>query len=1143
MSHLSKYINWNEALIDYFVTNGSTVWYVTDSVIESIGQKYGIVKDENTSYTDDFINCLFLICAGGAVSNETYRNWFVPVNREIWVLGGENESCTEENLNAFGEITIEDVYRYYKCRNLNDLQNRVDVDSRHFEQIIQACIADYEECSLFRPLYRLSENCKDNIRQEELRDMSFIDFALFLANNNFFYDDVYSPKQLNFPYFPFLILVLLGFNRSDEQTWDQVEALFQNKGVPFPANERPKVAELFQIAIRDGLLNENCTRTPDCYVKYLKYHSVLTPGRRNVFERVLYDHNISFEEGLHFNDVRNWIWRAAPLADRRQFERELLNNENRHYFETVIRSFDREIYRERLNSQIENNGQTEKSRGLFCFVVDTETSSCSVWTEKICVAKSLKNEKLEITPKYIIPDHYVVDVPDLCWRNYVDGELKYDDDSFVVETLTGRDCRYFEINNERWLVEVSEPGRLVGRQCFFAIRDNNETLINRHQATECVSPIVRFFLPDDWKLYYTSFYAMETIEGNAEIVSSLNTQTAFARVVVEDALRVNNGVKLSYLAEAFPYIKFEGVEYSDVDIKILDSVSRTLVNFKKKNIKDRIYLYNFGPVQSGEIILEIYDSKNNRIDYNIEAKSHFTICRAGEILSNNSKEYVKFDKWFCVTTNKDSYFSNNRVYPLQESDIRWEPSTDKPSAKTNVTYSNLMAVLYAMGETRQHNGFKTINDTTLDTALMYEAEFRGLSLSKSQLKRLKHTLCEMGVLTHYYDGGHYYQTNAVCLMPTGNRYVENALIAGDRGYCFYILGGAYSKKDYDKAINGAKYVEYVEQQDPLFKILPPMVKVGYEIGTTLPLEENKYGTYQQLLNFAGSISDFEKDSVFTQNTIASHDGSTYDTPCMVPSMDSRGRREQLRIDNERILSNHAISLSLLRNYANFKHNKYVWIQRGNGDIYFKDERDIPYYAKRSLTSFSACIAKSVFVFGVDNVIGNGENSLFERLTTYSIPKAETRKRTLELLLNMLGDTSTPELKVNVPNDDKKKKLCLYAFKKEECGTNKWWIELSCKDKVVCYTDPDSYPRDVYCIYEANYQKIIKTEQKGRDKSLNELLSAVIKVYDEQYYFTNIQQFYKDKGICLDMSSTKKECPSQQQNYNEKQEVTLMIKAL
>ena len=53
------YISWNNALVDYFITTGtSTVFYVTKSKIEDIGKKYDI----DLKSADNFSSVRFSPC-------------------------------------------------------------------------------------------------------------------------------------------------------------------------------------------------------------------------------------------------------------------------------------------------------------------------------------------------------------------------------------------------------------------------------------------------------------------------------------------------------------------------------------------------------------------------------------------------------------------------------------------------------------------------------------------------------------------------------------------------------------------------------------------------------------------------------------------------------------------------------------------------------------------------------------------------------------------------------------------------------------------------------------------------------------------------------------------------------------------------
>lgn len=1133
MSNLSKYIEWNEALVDYFVRNGSTVWYVTDFVLEHVGCCYGININNDSTYSDDFVETCF--------SAQNYRDgWFRVRSRCVSKLEGENESCNAFNLGIFDqqEISIQDVYDAHVNGRIEEIRGRVGgICKEDFEQIVEACVVEYKETLLFRPLYSLLND--GSVTYVNIRGVnSLMDFALLLADRKLYYNDNNVRKEFRYPYFSYLILVLLGFNRSQDQTWDGVAALFGSKGTDLPAGERPKIAQLFEKAIRDGLLNNNCTRTPDRYVKYLKYHSVLTPGIRNDFERVLYDHNISFVEGLHFNDVRNWIWRATPLTVRRGFEGELLDNNNRHYFETVIRSFDREKYCERLNVQNANNAQSKRLKGAFRFVVDTGgtgTESTSVWVEQIKVTEELQNNVLQITTQYILPGNFVTKVSNLDWDDYVCNGLTYNDNNYVVGSAKGKACYYFEVINRQWLAEVCEPDRLAGKPCYFAVRGGIGQPQQRHlNVREDTRSKMRFFLPDEWRLFYTDSYVLEDVDAADQ--SELESQTAFARVVVNDAIRIDINGKKCYLAEEFPYIVFEGIDYPNVTIGCYDAIDKHPISFEQKQRGDRIYLYNIGVVQSGEIILKICDSNGNRIDDNTDAKSHFPICKAADVARTGNKDYVKFDKWFCPT-DAEPYYSNNCVYPSQAGAPTWEPTTKTPICNEG-RYENLMAVIYALGETRQYSNRRAIKDADLENAIRYEADIRGVSLNPSQIKRLKYVLCDLGILTHYYKEGHYYQTNSACLIPTGIRYVPDAAKNGAGGVYFYILGGAYSKKEYEMAISGATYVEYVKQQDPLFQLLPPVIKVGYVGNQNLPFEGNPYCTYDKLLGFAGRISDFDQTPVYRKYIEGSYDPNASGTPCMIPSNDYRGKRELLRIDQYCILHNPEVSLSLLHNYVNYSHNKPIWVQRGNGDIYLKDEFDIPFYAKRALVSCYGCVAQSVYVFGVDNILDgivDKNDKLFDRMITYPLPTGQTGDDFRQTLSRMLGGDNAQILRVKVPNDNMLTDLSMCAYKKVENGTDAWWVELCYRGNVVCYTDPDTRMGKVYCLKCGVFK-----EMTG-DDSMNQKLSKAIKVYDDRYYLVP-EDYYDVYGINLVSHANGQSCPSSNIQDKEKYEI-IIVKSL
>ena len=246
MASLSElYIAWNDAMVDYFITTStSTVFYVTDSKIEDIGFKSSIEKREDETYTECFVRSI---------------SFFI-------------EKGTNVKANSKGRIC-------YKTLR-NDLFSKLH-------------IKDFLAIS--------GNNSKDSILTKEFGDnkSSILDLAVFLSNYTIL-TDLHSKSELPYPYFSYVIFVLLGFNSSENREWKGVEEIFKSNNIYFCNKDREKVAYLFGQLIDDHILTPSCVQTQDPYIKYLKYHAVLKPGDKNLFDEILYTHHIQWNNKLTF---------------------------------------------------------------------------------------------------------------------------------------------------------------------------------------------------------------------------------------------------------------------------------------------------------------------------------------------------------------------------------------------------------------------------------------------------------------------------------------------------------------------------------------------------------------------------------------------------------------------------------------------------------------------------------------------------------------------------------------------------------------------------------------------------------------------------------------------------------------------------
>ncbi|MCQ2195747.1 MAG: hypothetical protein MJZ28_12465, partial [Paludibacteraceae bacterium] len=204
MNKLSKFISWNEALLDYFVRNGSTVWYVTDSVIEHIGQKYGIVKEEDVTFCDDFKkNILFVKCGGKISSDLFFRERISPTSSTLQVI--EKESIGVK------------------------IPKREDVQT----------LTDFALFLAGNKFYYLTQ---DSISKK------------YDTNNKSFLGD--------YLYLSYIIFILLGYNQYGNQQWSGVKELFCFFFLQFRESSctgASRFASLFVRAINVGLLNNHCT--------------------------------------------------------------------------------------------------------------------------------------------------------------------------------------------------------------------------------------------------------------------------------------------------------------------------------------------------------------------------------------------------------------------------------------------------------------------------------------------------------------------------------------------------------------------------------------------------------------------------------------------------------------------------------------------------------------------------------------------------------------------------------------------------------------------------------------------------------------------------------------------------------------------
>lgn len=919
---------------------------------------------------------------------------------------------------------------------------------------------------------------KDDLLSKQFgsNNATLLDFAIFLTKHTIFVD-LHSKTELELAYFSYVIFILLGFNSSDDREWKGVEKIFKLNKIYFSNNEREKVASLFITLIDKNVLTPLCVQTQDLYIRYLKYHSVLKLSDRSLFEKILYDNHIQWDCNMVYGDLRDLIWRVGikNTGEYTNLREELRKASTRPYFETLIKEFNREQYALNKLSRASAGNNTPVKRGKFRFVVDYRSLSTQIWLQYLQLDSAVSNNDITLTHINSYADNCRVDVKNpISWAGYVSNGLKYQDSNYFVDS-TNSDFYFFEIIEGVLLAEMVEPEQLAGKACFLVIRThckNRLDIINYHKAQLIDISRLPVF-GNGWNVYFVPQYEPKQVEIN--ISDSQETQVLrYAQICFDNCITID---KKTYLLEAFPYVVTEGINdpLQEVGISICD-IDGQNVGFKKKSVGNRIYLYDFDTVPCGEIKVTI------TVDNIEELRPFRVICNTQVDVAIN-KPCARFDKWGCLNnTLQNEYYSDNQITSAKLNQVKITKYTPGYIKEDKRPCHRLMAILYSLGNNASKYRF-TSKD--LDNILIYLAGFNGDNLTEGEIKRLKYTLRDLGIVTHYYENGKYlYEANTPRLIPLKEgRHIyngDNEQVAGER--MLYLLYGTYSQVMLDYLYTIVDHFEY----KPLFlssklnKYIPSYIVVG--LGTNQSLDTIQVCStsfVDDLLLFAGKVSelDQDEDAFKTRNF---NDNTSYSYPVMVPSPYNRGRKELLRLSPNDVLDNDNFSPDLLSTYVRYKHEEPVWcvdrILQQNTELYFKSDWQLPFYVRKALVAQNSALPKYLYAFGLDDIFGtDSKDRLFCKMYMYECAQ--------QCKTDVLGGIIPKQVEI-APSGLKMK-----AIKSTENGLNNWHLEISMNGKLRCYTKHDKSSEKVFYVNENKQVEVVSN--KERCNTLNAKLSAVL----------------------------------------------------
>ena len=941
-------------------------------------------------------------------------------------------------------------------------------------------------------------------------------------------------KYYEVPYFAYIIFLILLFNIRD-QKWDGVNSFLEENG---ESKIQPKDKEIVQVLfnklIKDKYLPENCTRTQDKYVCYIKYHLVLRNGDLKRLNEILYKHNIEWDDDDSFFNIRNEIETYLKNTDTDNNLRNALDkSENFNFFYIQIHSFKRTEYiDENLNNQDPQNKEKDKGEILFYFVIRPDgTSSSSLCAKNIRKPEILENENenIRIENDYIYQGCRAVSLKDdknFSWKNYVINGYKYEADNNEIKSKRNQDYYIFKvhknIDSSYSFIEEPDPDSIDnGSECLVTlIKDSkNFKQFEKNQKISretdertlifnCLSPYKTFYIKN-----FKSVHIAKKDQDNhlIEFIGGIKKHN--------ETETFQNGI---YINTALPYLQFNGYSIEDDSISIVIKQKENNIPFtQKKCLHNRIYLHDLPEKTEGEITIEI--KQKGKI-----LESFVWKVKPAYLNTEFSYFPFKYDKWGNLISDQENhpccYYSDNKIEGATKDEIDDynintinEPKTEDPS----FCYPLLISLLCEIG-----SGKKEFQDTELNRILNYVANFENMELDASSLRRLKYYLEITGYISKYYDKNkckYQYQTNTSRLIPTTHKFWDTQV---ERERKAFLLYGTYSEKEMDDIKQNMSTFSFIKSEcntdndhdGDIFKLIPPFLVVTFENNTyngSVKLETHPCAS--SLIKFMGNVN--ELNELFKdRNTTSGYpklENKTMDTysprRCNIIQWDDKSREQ---IDDW--------STDILRCFCRYKRRKSeqpepIWIEpdktlnahqwdckikEGNNPLYFTKEMGKPFFFRKALIEVSLSLKCEVKAFGIDNFLGDDQEKhpLYTELDMYQIPSClndinSQFRKTLKQKLG--GDENAPTLIFkNLDNDkvnnDKDKnypfELYYYMISRDldKNSKSERWLELELNKHVVAFTQKDNVSQkdNVYVLQEDSHFYLINNgdPEEAKDKN-------------------------------------------------------------
>lgn len=605
------------------------------------------------------------------------------------------------------------------------------------------------------------------------------------------------------------------------------------------------------------------------YKGLLNYQVVLKPQEQLEFERILYTYGIYINDNSIYPELVN---KLLPYTNDNKLREKLKEGIRKpvyaEWFLNRALQFDHEAFSKSETGQ----SITIQRKGTLVFNISPEYNL-------ELLSDTLPNEKDE-------PVGFSIDNSGRnCYGFYelpieTNKHLKFEEQSYetknetlVLQTIPIRGVTFFQKNGDNYIQRLSPDENY---DCIVVVQKtdkkwenwsgNSKNIDYRRQIESGVLPSI---FGNDFLFYHVrnvkkSYYA------NTEDIYTTSTHNERFKIKKLGGLKVNNNLYLDIGLPHFEVILKDLKEINNVKVKVSrnGAEDKDIVVSKTDN---KFYLHINGKttIDEASYVIVKFQAENE------EKSFDFSITGTRLEVSSNDHLY-KYDKWGDYTEDSNSYFQGKKIFGFEQillNNNRHALNELHLNSQLDQHYLIYLLVGISLNRKERYLRYKDVIKAINATIIFLESKDVLIKEDKYSKYQLINNLCALGYLNYRENekGEKEFQ-----LMPFGIRKIEKSFHSSSQ---VYQATGVYSRILLDslkrfceehqieikyKSVNtnSRNSLQSIMLPDIIYLDLKSNVDllrsfIEEEFEQEL-LIEDKYHIGDSLLNFIGSLTDFEE---------------------------------------------------------------------------------------------------------------------------------------------------------------------------------------------------------------------------------------------------------------------------------------------